>query len=119
MADEAEYEDGSFEPRVRDSSSTGSKDSTNARPSRVGFDVFGGVDCKDELKVGLIGIGGDVRTTLLRAASEDDAGAGAGKPDGIFAGIGDDVEGPSLVAFFQGVDVPHSAQKRRMFPLTA
>ena len=91
MADEAEYEDGSFEPRVRDSSSTGSKDSANACASRVGkvgFDVFGGVDCKDELKVGLIGIGGDVRTTLLRAASEDDAGAGAGKPDGIFAGIG-------------------------------
>src|SRR5580704_1702581 len=82
VADEAEYDDGPIEPEVRDSSSTGSKDSADAcvsKGGKVGLDVFGAGEYGGEFKFGLAG----------RAS-----GPGRTSP----------------TAFFQGVDVPHSSQ---------
>jgi len=91
MADTVEYEDDGAEAAgIRDAASVGSKDSINE-----GADATdGGLDV-----FGPAVSGGEFEFGLAGHAGE------AGRA--------------STSAFFQGVDVPHSAQWRRMFPLTA
>src|SRR5580658_4371407 len=112
IVDAPEYEDAiAAEVFAGESESPSSKDSVNeaAGTPKAGFVETARDEVGEPLKLGL---------TALTASTEMWRSFGSGDPNAGFAGSTVGARGSSTLAFFHGVDVPHSAQERRIYPLT-